>query len=50
MRIKRSQWGEKAAAEAEVQIVFPGMLIMIACLIVIIAPILLPAVFNLFKS
>lgn len=48
MRLKRSQWGEKAAAEAEVQIVFPGMLVMIACLIVVIAPILLPAVFNVF--
>ncbi len=47
MRLKRSQWGEKAAAEAEVQIVFPGMLIMVACLIVIIAPILLPAAFNI---
>lgn len=49
MRLKRSQWGEKAAAEAEVQIVFPGMLVMIACLIVIIAPILLPAAFNVFS-
>ncbi|GAB5402134.1 MAG: hypothetical protein Aurels2KO_03650 [Aureliella sp.] len=49
MRLKRSQWGEKAAAEAEVQIVFPGMLVMIACLIVIIAPILLPAAFNIFS-
>jgi len=46
MRIKRSQWGEKAAAEAEVQIVFPGMLVMIACLIVVLGPILLPAVMN----
>lgn len=49
MRLKRSQWGEKAAAEAEVQIVFPGMLVMIACLIVIIAPILLPAAFSIFE-
>ncbi len=48
MRIKRSQWGEKAAAEAEVQIVFPGMLVMIACLIVVLGPIMLPAVTNLF--
>ncbi len=46
MRIKRSQWGEKAAAEAEVQIVFPGMLVMIACLIVVLGPLLLPAVMN----
>lgn len=48
MRLKRIQWGEKATAEAEVQIVFPGMLIMVACLIVIIAPILLPAVMSVF--
>ncbi len=43
IRIKRSQWGEKAAAEAEVQLVFPGMVVMIACLLVILGPILLPA-------
>ena len=49
MRLKRAQWGEKAAAEAEVQIVFPGMLVMIACLIVVIAPILLPAIFNVLE-
>ncbi len=46
MRLKRSQWGEKAASEAEVQIVFPGMITMIACLLVIVAPILLPAVMT----
>lgn len=46
MRLKRSQWGEKAAAEAQVKITFPGMLIMIACLIVIMAPILLPVMFE----
>ncbi len=50
MRVKRAQWGEKAAAEAEVQIVFPGMLVMVACLIVVIAPILLPAAFNVFAD
>ena len=50
MRIKRSQWGEKAAAEAEVQIVFPGMLVMIACLVVVLGPIMLPAVNNLFGT
>ncbi|HEX3601350.1 MAG TPA: type II secretion system F family protein [Lacipirellulaceae bacterium] len=48
MRLKRSQRGEKAAAEAEVSIVFPGMVLMIACLIVVIAPIILPAVMALF--
>jgi tight adherence protein C len=44
MRLKRSQRGEKAAAEAEVKIVFPGMVLMIACLLVVIAPIVLPAI------
>jgi len=43
IRIKRSLWGEKAAQEAEVQLVFPGMVVMIACLLVILGPILLPA-------
>ncbi len=47
MRLKRSQRGEKAAAEAEVSIVFPGMVLMIACLLVVIAPIVLPAVLAL---
>ena len=41
MRLKRSQWAEKAAAEAQVMIVFPGMLIMLACLILIVAPFVL---------
>ncbi|HEX4412733.1 MAG TPA: type II secretion system F family protein [Lacipirellulaceae bacterium] len=48
MRLKRSQRGEKAAAEAEVKIVFPGMVLMIACLLVVIAPIILPAIFAIF--
>jgi tight adherence protein C len=48
MRLKRSQRGEKAAAEAEVSIVFPGMVLMIACLLVVIAPIILPAIMALF--
>ena len=50
MRLKRSQWGEKAAAEAEVQMVFPGMLTMVACLLVIIAPILLPVILTLLEG
>lgn len=50
MRVKRSLWGEKAAAEAEVQIVFPGMLVMIACLIVVLGPIMLPPIVNLFSG
>ncbi len=44
MRLKRSQWGEKAAAEAQVKMSFPGMLIMVACIIVVMAPIILAAV------
>jgi tight adherence protein C len=43
MRIKRSQWLEKAAQEAQVAIVFPGMLIMLACLLIVVAPFLLGA-------
>jgi tight adherence protein C len=50
MRLKRSQWGEKAASEAEVQMVFPGMITMVACLLVIVAPILLPVVITLLQS
>lgn len=49
MRIKRSQRGEKAAAEAQVNIIFPGMVVMIACLLVVIAPIVLPAIITLFS-
>lgn len=48
MRLKRSQRGEKAAGEAEVNILFPGMVLMIACLLVVITPIVLPAVLALF--
>ena len=48
MRLKRSQRGEKAAAEAQVNIVFPGMITMIACLLVVIAPIVLPPILQLF--
>jgi len=49
MRLKRSQWAEQAASEAEVQMVFPGMVVMVACLLVIIAPILLPAVMTFLE-
>ncbi len=50
MRLKRSQWGEKAASEAEVKMVFPGMITMVACLLVIVAPILLPVVNKLLEG
>ena len=49
MRLKRSQWAEQAASEAEVQMVFPGMIVMIACLLVIMAPILLPALMTFLE-
>ena len=46
MRQKRSQWAEKATAESEVTLVFPAMLIMIACLILVAAPFVLTAIFD----
>ncbi|MGE3817815.1 MAG: type II secretion system F family protein [Isosphaeraceae bacterium] len=41
MRLKRSQWIEKAASTAQVQIVFPGLISMLACLIIVMAPFLM---------
>ncbi len=46
MRQKRTQWAEKSSAEAEVALVFPAMLIMVACLILVAAPFVLTAIFN----
>jgi tight adherence protein C len=43
LRLKRSQWLEAAAGKAQVKIVFPGMLIMLTCLAIVMAPFLLPA-------
>lgn len=45
MRLKYSQWAEKAAGEAQVAIVFPGMVIMVACLLIVVAPYALPLMF-----
>ena len=45
MRLKRQQRGEKASGEAQVKIMFPGMIIMIACVIVIVVPFILQAVY-----
>lgn len=42
MRRRQSQACEKQAAEAEVKLSFPVMLVMIACLIVMLGPFLLP--------
>lgn len=46
MTLKRTQWAEKAAKEAEVKMSFPGLLVMIACIIVIMGPILLPVFYG----
>lgn len=43
MRIKRQQQGEKISAEIGVKMLFPGLIIMIACLILILAPFILMA-------
>ncbi|TWU03704.1 type II secretion system F family protein [Neorhodopirellula pilleata] len=43
MRMKRSHWAEKAAEESQVAIVFPAMLIMLACLLIVVAPFVLTA-------
>ena len=45
MRLKRTQWAEKAAGAAQVAIVLPGMIIMIACLLIIGAPFVLSALY-----
>lgn len=47
MRLKRSQWAEKLAAQAQVMMVFPGMLTMLACLLVVTAPFVLKALYAL---
>lgn len=44
LRLKRSQWGEKAAAEAQVKMTFPGLIVTLACMLVVLAPILMPLV------
>jgi hypothetical protein len=46
MRQKRIQWAEKSSEEAKVKIVFPAMLIMLACLIIIAAPFIFDAAFQ----
>ncbi|MDC0936632.1 type II secretion system F family protein [Pirellulales bacterium] len=44
MRQKRTQWAEKESEESKVKLVFPGMVIMIACLVIVAAPFVLDAV------
>jgi len=46
MRLKRTQWLEKATAEAQVKMSFPSLLIMIACSLVVLGPFVLQAVFQ----
>lgn len=50
LRIKRSQRIEKAAAEAQVKIGMPGFVVMIACMLVIVAPFLLQGAFEFFRD
>jgi tight adherence protein C len=45
IRQKRSQWAEKAAEESQVALVFPAMVIMVACLIIVVAPFILSALY-----
>jgi len=45
MRLRRQQRGEKASGEAQVKIMFPGTIMMVACLIVIVTPFILQAVY-----
>lgn len=37
-RLKRSQWIEKAAAQAQVKMVYPGFVVLFACLCLVMAP------------
>lgn len=41
MRHRRIQWLERAAEEAKVHMTWPGLLVMVACLIIVAAPLLL---------
>jgi Flp pilus assembly protein TadB len=41
MRHRRIQWLEKAAEEAKIHITWPGLLVMVACLIIVAAPLIL---------
>lgn len=43
MRLKRTQQAEREAGEAEVAILFPGFLVMLACILLIVGPFVLQA-------
>lgn len=49
MRLKRSQWAEKDSAQAQVKMVFPGIIVMIACMLIVLGQFLLPAI-EQFRS
>lgn len=44
MRLKRSQTAEKLVGQAQTMMTFPGMIIMIACLLITVAPFVLAAI------
>jgi Flp pilus assembly protein TadB len=44
MRHRRIQWLERAAEEAKVHITWPGLLVMVACLLIVAAPLLLSGI------
>lgn len=44
MRLLKSQAAEKEAGQAQVSILFPGLLVMLACILIIVAPFLLQAI------
>lgn len=44
MRHRRIQWLEQAAEEAKVHITWPGLLVMVACLLIVAAPLLLSGI------
>jgi Flp pilus assembly protein TadB len=46
MRQIRTQKQEKEAAEAQVAILFPGLIVMCACLLIVVAPFILNALYN----
>jgi tight adherence protein C len=46
LRLKRSQWIERDAGKAKANITFPGFVVMLACLLVIMAPFVLNALMN----
>jgi hypothetical protein len=41
MRHRRIQWLERAAEEAKVHITWPGLLVMVACMLIVAAPLVL---------